>query len=61
MQAKKMGIKTIGLLGKKGGRCKPFVNLPLVVPSQSTARIQEAHILIEHLICELVELKLGFN
>ncbi len=61
IQAKKMGIKTIGLLGKKGGRCKNFANIPLIVPSQSTARIQEAHILIEHLICELVELKLGFN
>ena len=50
MQAK-MKIKTIGLLGKKGEGAKPFVNLPLVKISQSTARIQEAHILIEYLIC----------
>ena len=60
-QASKMGIKTIGLLGKKGGKCKKLVNLPLIVPSSSTARIQEAHILIEHVLCEIVENKLGFN
>ncbi len=61
IQAKKMGIKSIGLLGKRGGKCKKYVNIPLIVPSQSTARIQETHILIEHLMCELVELKLGFK
>tara|TARA_B100000035_G_C20821799_1_gene474569 strand:+ start:32 stop:628 length:597 start_codon:yes stop_codon:yes gene_type:complete len=61
IQAKKMGIKSIGLLGKRGGKCKRYVDIPLIVPSQSTARIQESHILIEHLICELVELKLGFK
>ncbi len=61
LQAKNMGIKTIGLLGKDGGKCKNLVDLPIIVPSDSTARIQETHILIEHLICELVENKLGFN
>ena len=61
LQAKNMGIKTIGLLGKDGGKCKNLVDLPIIVPSDSTARIQETHILIEHLLCELVENKLGFN
>ena len=61
VQAKKMGIKTIGLLGKNGGVCKDYVDLPLIVPSEMTARIQEIHILIEHMLCELVEHKLGFN
>ena len=61
IQAKKMGIKTIGLLGNKGGVCKRFVDIPLIIPSKITARIQETHILIEHLLCELVEYKLGFN
>jgi D-sedoheptulose 7-phosphate isomerase len=61
IQAQKMGIKTIGLLGKKGGKCKKYVDIPIIVPSDTTARIQEAHILIEHLLCELVENKLGLD
>ena len=61
IQARKMGIKTIGLLGKKGGTCKDYVDLPLIIPSDITARIQETHILIEHLLCELVEHKLGLS
>ena len=60
IKAKKMKIKSICLLGKNGGKCKNF-DLNLIIPSQITARIQEMHILIEHLICELVEQKLGFN
>ena len=61
IQAQNMGIKTIGLLGKKGGECKDYSDVSLIVPSDITARIQETHILIEHLLCELVEHKLGFN
>lgn len=61
IQAQKMGIKTIGLLGKKGGKCKNYVDIPIIIPSDTTARIQEAHILIEHLLCELVENKLGLD
>ena len=61
LSAKKMGIKTIGLLGKDGGECKSLLDLPLIIPSTVTARIQETHILIEHLLCEIVEEKLGLN
>ena len=61
IQAKKMKIKTIALLGKKGGVCKDHADLPLIIPSHTTARIQEMHILIEHLLCELVEKKLGLD
>lgn len=61
LQANKMGVKSIGLLGKDGGKCKNLVDLSLIVPSNSTARIQETHILIEHLLCELVENKLGLS
>ncbi len=61
IQAQKMRIKAIGLLGNNGGDCKEFVDIPIIVPSNITARVQEAHILIEHLICELVEYKLGFE
>ena len=61
IQAQNMKIKTIGLLGKKGGDCKDYSDISLIVPSDITARIQETHILIEHLLCELVEHKLGLN
>ena len=61
IQAKKMKIKTIALLGKKGGVCKDHADLSLIIPSHTTARIQEMHILIEHLMCELVEKKLGLD
>ena len=61
IQARKMGIKTIALLGKNGGDCKKYVDIPLIVLSNETARIQETHILIEHLMCEIVEQKLGFK
>tara|TARA_B100000787_G_C16110669_1_gene257919 strand:- start:204 stop:809 length:606 start_codon:yes stop_codon:yes gene_type:complete len=61
VQARTMGIKTIGLLGKNGGECKDYTDVSMIVPSDTTARIQEIHILIEHLLCEIVEQKLGFN
>lgn len=53
--AKKLKIRTIGLLGGKGGKLKAIVDLVIVVPSDSVSRIQEAHITIGHIICELVE------
>jgi D-sedoheptulose 7-phosphate isomerase len=54
-RAKNMGLKTIGFLGSDGGKLKDLVDLALVVPSRETARIQEVHILIGHIICHLVE------
>lgn len=54
-KAKEKGMKTIGLIGKGGGRLKDLVNLPLIVPSDDVPRIQEAHITIGHIICHLVE------
>lgn len=53
--AKELGIRTIGFLGGSGGKLKTIVDLPIVVPSDSVSRIQEAHITIGHIICELVE------
>jgi phosphoheptose isomerase len=49
------GIKTIGLTGGEGGRVAKVVDIPIVVPSTNTARIQECHIAIGHIFCELVE------
>jgi len=53
--AKNMGIYTIGLLGKNGGILKNIVDIPLIVPSDNTARIQESHILIGHILIEIME------
>lgn len=53
--ARQRGLRTIGLLGKDGGMVKDFVDLPIIVPSDSTSRIQEVHITIGHIVCELVE------
>lgn len=49
------GLRTIGLTGRDGGKLAGMVDLPITVPSDVTARIQETHITILHLICELVD------
>jgi D-sedoheptulose 7-phosphate isomerase len=54
-QARAQDLKTIGLLGRDGGRVAPLCDVALVVPSMDTQRIQETHNLIGHIICELVE------
>ena len=53
--AKTKGITTVGLFGKTGGELKTLVDHALMVPSHNTARIQEAHILIGHILCQLIE------
>lgn len=57
-QAKKMGLKTVAFTGGDGGELSKLADLALTVPSPVTARIQEAHITVGHIICELVELAL---
>ena len=57
--AKNMGMTTVAFLGKGGGSCTNLADHFLVVPSQDTARIQEVHILVGHILCELVEQELG--
>ena len=54
-RAKSMGLVTIGLSGRNGGELKSKVDLSIVVPSEKTARIQESHIMIGHIICERVD------
>jgi D-sedoheptulose 7-phosphate isomerase len=58
-QAKEQGIKTIGLLGRDGGALAKSCDMSLVIPHQQTARIQEMHILIGHIVCHSVETHLG--
>jgi D-sedoheptulose 7-phosphate isomerase len=54
-KCKELKVSTIGLTGANGGKMKELSDLLLNVPSIDTPRIQEAHILIGHIICELVE------
>ena len=56
--AHRKGMKVIGFLGANGGKLKNIVDLPIVIPSSNVQRIQEGHITIAHIICELVEDKL---
>ncbi|MBW4052568.1 MAG: D-sedoheptulose 7-phosphate isomerase [Proteobacteria bacterium] len=57
--ARTAGVVAIGLLGKSGGALRDICDVPIVVPSQTTARIQEAHIFIGHTLCALIEEALG--
>jgi len=57
--AKARGAAVVALLGKGGGPVRALVDDALVVPSDETAHIQEVHLAVEHLICELVERELG--
>ncbi|MFA7289488.1 MAG: D-sedoheptulose 7-phosphate isomerase [Melioribacteraceae bacterium] len=57
-KAKEKGMKNIALLGGSGGQIKTLVDCAIVIPSGNTQRIQEGHITVEHIICELVELEL---
>lgn len=52
--AKKKGIKTIGLFGE-AGKLQNLVDIALSVPSRDTPRIQEVHMVLIHILCELVE------
>jgi D-sedoheptulose 7-phosphate isomerase len=56
--AHKKGMKVIGFLGGSGGKLKDTVDLPIIIPSSNVQRIQEGHITVAHIICELVEDKL---
>ena len=56
--AKARGMKTVALLGKNGGQLKEMVDLSLIVESGSTARVQEIHIKIIHMLIENIEQKI---
>lgn len=55
LAAKQHGMKVIGLLGGSGGSIKPLCDAAVVIPSTVTARIQECHITIGHIWCEIIE------
>jgi D-sedoheptulose 7-phosphate isomerase len=53
--AREMGCLTIAFLGRDGGTLKDIVDLDLTIPSQDTPRVQEGHITIIHILCDLIE------
>jgi D-sedoheptulose 7-phosphate isomerase len=53
--AKEKNVTTVALVGKDGGKMAQMADIALVVPSDSTPRIQEAHILIGHILCDIIE------
>ncbi|MSU00236.1 SIS domain-containing protein [Tissierella sp. DSM 105185] len=55
IKAKEIGGRTIGLLGGNGGKIGGVADFSIIVPSDVTARVQESHITIGHIICEIVE------
>jgi D-sedoheptulose 7-phosphate isomerase len=55
VKARELGVTTIALTGESGGKMKEMADILLNVPSTDTPRIQECHILIGHIICEIVE------
>ena len=59
-KAKTMGVRTVALLGNDGGGSKDISDISIVIPSSSTARIQEAHILIGHIMCDQIERGLNY-
>lgn len=53
--ARVRGCSTIALLGNDGGRIKTLCDISIIVPSQDTPRVQEGHITIIHIMCDLIE------
>ena len=53
--AKEKGITTVALVGRDGGEMAKLADISLIVPSNSTPRIQESHILIGHILCDIIE------
>ncbi len=53
--AKQMGLFTVGFLGKDGGKLKDLVDYPFIVKHESTARIQEVHLTLEHTLCKIID------
>ena len=54
-EAKKRGMTVIGFLGKDGGASKALADIPIIIPSNDTQRIQEGHITVAHILCGIIE------
>jgi phosphoheptose isomerase len=60
-EGKSGGLKTVALLGRTGGSSKGIADIDLIVAGNSTARIQEAHKFLLHVLCQMVEAEMGAN
>lgn len=56
--AREKGLKTVALTGKGGGDLAPLVDMALVIPGKSTPRIQESHLTVIHIVCDIIEREL---
>lgn len=56
--ARRLNMKIVALLGRDGGKCKDLVDLPIIVPAQTSDRIQEIHIKVIHIAIEMIERRL---
>ena len=56
-----MNVRTVAFLGNKGGAVIKMVDFPILIKSSSTARIQEMHIMLGHILCDLVENEAGLK
>lgn len=61
VRARALGCATVGFTGNDGGRLAGIVDIALIVPSSSTARIQELHVVLAHALCEAIEADLSSN
>jgi D-sedoheptulose 7-phosphate isomerase len=59
--AKRKGMRTVAMTGKEGGELRSLVDYCLCIASDQTPRIQEAHIMIGHVLCEIIEEQLFGN
>jgi len=59
LAARARGVGVIAYLGKSGGHLRELADVALVVPSDDTARIQELHLAVEHIICAWIEERLA--
>lgn len=55
VSAKDRGVTTVALVGRDGGKMAGMADYAIVVPSNATPRIQESHLLIEHMLCDIIE------
>jgi D-sedoheptulose 7-phosphate isomerase len=53
--AKVKGITTVALVGRDGGKMGKMADYAIIIPSDKTPRIQESHLLVEHIICDIIE------
>lgn len=56
--AKERGVTTVALVGRDGGKMAAMADYAIIIPSNSTPRIQESHILIGHILCDIIEKEL---